>query len=48
MSPVKENTAKIIFTVDESEQKWTPLAFEDDGDAVDLRLVTKSLGVQIH
>ena len=48
--PNKNNTASIIYIIDEIEQNWTPLTLEDgdDNDVVDLRLMTNSLGVQVQ
>ena len=48
VSPDKNNSASIIYTIDESGQDWTPLALGDNNDAVDLRLVATSLGVQVQ
>lgn len=48
VSPDKNNTASIIYTIDESGQNRTRLAFEDNNDTVDLRLLAKSLDFQVQ
>lgn len=48
VSPDKNNTASIIYTIDESGQNRTPLAFEDNNDTVDLRLLANSLAFQVQ
>ena len=49
MSPDKENTVSMIYTIDDGGQDWTPKAFwNTNDDAVELRSAVSSLAVQVQ
>lgn len=49
VSPDKENTVSMIYTIDDGGQDWTPKAFwNTNDDAVDLRSVVTFLAVQVQ